>query len=102
MGTQFQRLTTPRAWGSEAVQADSAWNMEAHDDVPTPGFSCPRGLRRPFDQGPIEVCDLGSQRRILTGTVQCDLKRAFRGDDCHVVGSGPGAAWDLNLTVTVP
>ena len=33
MGTQFQRLTTPRAWGPEAVQADSAWNMEAHHDV---------------------------------------------------------------------
>ena len=33
MGTQFQRLTTPRAWGPEAVQADSAWNMEAQHDV---------------------------------------------------------------------
>ena len=55
-----------------------------------------------LDQGPIEVCGLGSQRRILTGSVQCDLKTAFRGDDCHAVGSGPGAAWDLNLTLTVP
>ena len=28
MGTQFQRLTTPRAWGPEAVQAQSARNLE--------------------------------------------------------------------------
>ena len=33
MGTQFQRLTTPRAWGPEAVQADSTWNLEAHHVV---------------------------------------------------------------------
>ena len=30
IGTQFQHLTTPRACGTEAVQADSAWNLEAH------------------------------------------------------------------------
>ena len=33
MGPQFERLTTPRAWGPEAVQADSAWNLEAHHVV---------------------------------------------------------------------
>ena len=33
MGTQFQRLTASRAWGPEAVQADSAWKLEAHHDV---------------------------------------------------------------------
>ena len=33
MGTQFQRLTTPRAWDPEAVQADSARNLEAHHVV---------------------------------------------------------------------
>ena len=30
MGTQYQSLTTPYAWGLEAVQAHSAWNMETH------------------------------------------------------------------------
>ena len=30
MGTQFQRLKTPRAWGPEAVQPLAAWNLEAH------------------------------------------------------------------------
>ena len=30
MGTQYQRLTTPRAWGPEAIQADLACNLEAH------------------------------------------------------------------------
>ena len=33
MGTQFQRLTASRTWGPEAVQADSAWNLEAHHVV---------------------------------------------------------------------
>ena len=30
MGTQYQRLTTPRAWGTQAVQTHSAWNLEDH------------------------------------------------------------------------
>ena len=33
MGTQFQSLTTPRAWDPEAVQADSARILEAHDFI---------------------------------------------------------------------
>ena len=33
MGTQFQSLTTPRAWDPEAVQTDSAWKLEAHHVV---------------------------------------------------------------------
>ena len=33
MGTQFQRLRTPLARGPEVVQADSAWNLEAHHVV---------------------------------------------------------------------
>ena len=46
--TQFQRVTPPRAWGPEAVQAHSAWNLEAHSMCfPRPGCSCPRGFRRP-------------------------------------------------------
>ena len=30
MGTQLQRLRSPRAWGPEVVQGDLAWNLEAH------------------------------------------------------------------------
>ena len=55
-----------------------------------------------LDQGPIEVCGLGSQRRILTGTVPCALNSAFRGGHCPAVGSAPGASWDLTLTLTLP
>ena len=48
MGTQLHHLTTPRPWGAEAVQAHSAWNLEAHSRCfPRPGCSCPRGFRRP-------------------------------------------------------
>ena len=42
-----------------------------------PGCSCPIGFRRLFYQGPIDVCGLGSQRRILTSTVPCALNSAF-------------------------
>ena len=47
MGTQFQRLTASRAWGPEAVQADSARNLEAHHVVSQARLQLPRGLRRP-------------------------------------------------------
>ena len=53
-----------------------------------------------LDQGPIDVCGLGSQSRILTGTVPCVLNSALRGDHCPAVGSAPGASWDLTLTLT--
>ena len=47
MGTQFQRLTASRAWGPEAVQADSARHLEAHHVVSQALLQLPRGLRRP-------------------------------------------------------
>ena len=47
MGTQFQRLTASRAWGPEAVQADSARHLEAHHVVSQARLQLPRGLRRP-------------------------------------------------------
>ena len=56
----------------------------------------------PLDQGPIDVCGLGTQRRILTGTVPWALNAALRGDHCPAVGSAPGTSWDLTLTLTQP
>ena len=47
MGTQFQRLTTPRAWGPEAVQADSARNLEAHHVISQARLQLTRGFWRP-------------------------------------------------------
>ena len=47
MGTQFQRLTASRAWGPEAVQADSARHLEAHHVVSQARLQLPRGFRRP-------------------------------------------------------
>ena len=52
-----------------------------------------------LDQGPIDVCDLGSQTLILTCTLPCVLNSALRGDHCPTVGSAPGVSWDLNLTL---
>ena len=47
MGTQFQRLTASRAWGSEAVQVDSARHLEAHHVVFQARLQLGRGFRRP-------------------------------------------------------
>ena len=55
-----------------------------------------------LDQGPIDVCGLGSQRLIVTGKFPGALKSALRGDHCPAVGSAPGASWDLTLTLTLP
>ena len=33
MGTQYQRLTKPHAWGTQAVQTHSAWTLEVHHVV---------------------------------------------------------------------
>ena len=46
MGTQFQRLTASRGWGPEAVQADSARNLEAHHVVSQDRLQLQRGFRR--------------------------------------------------------
>ena len=68
---------------------------------PRPGCSCPRGFWGLLDQGPIEVCDLGSQRLIMTSTLRCALNSTLRGDHCPPVVSAPGAPWDLTLTLTL-
>ena len=54
-----------------------------------------------LDQGPIDVCGLGSQRLILTGRLLCALHSAFQGDYCLAVRSAPGASWDLTLTLSL-
>ena len=69
---------------------------------PWPGCSCREDAGGIFDQGLIDVCGLGSQRWILTGTVPCALNSVLRGDHCPAVGSAPGASWDLTLTLTLP
>ena len=47
MGTQLKRLTAPRAWDPEAVQADSARNVEANHVVSHARLQLPRRFRRP-------------------------------------------------------
>ena len=102
MGSQYQHLTPPHAWGPEAVQIHSAWKPEAQHAVSRPGCSCPGGFRRPPRPGPMDVCGLGSQSMILTGTLPCALHSALRGDFCPAERSAPGASWDLTLTLTLP
>ena len=47
MGTQFQGLTASRAWGPEAVQADSARNLEAHHVASQARLQLGSSFRRP-------------------------------------------------------
>ena len=99
MGTQFQRLTASRAWGPEAVQADSARNLEAHHVFSQPGCSSREDSGGLLDRGRNNMCGPGSQRGILTGTVLYALNSALRGDQGPAVGSAPGTSWDLTLTL---
>ena len=69
---------------------------------PGPGCSCRVLSGGILHRGPIDVCGLGSQRLILTGTLPCALHSALRGDFCPAVRSAPGASWDLTLTLTLP
>ena len=71
MGTQFQRRTASPAWGPEAVQADSARNLEAHHVVSRARLQLPRGFRRPprtreeQDMGPWQPKRDPDQQRLL-------------------------------------
>ena len=47
MGTQFQGLIASRSWGPEAVQAESARNLEAQHVVSKAPLQLPRGFQRP-------------------------------------------------------
>ena len=48
MGTLFQRLITPRALGPESVQADLAWNLEAHHVVSQARLQLPERILETF------------------------------------------------------
>ena len=87
----------PRAWGPEAVQADSPRHLEAHHVISQARLQLPRGLRRPPRPREEHHVWPGSQRGILTGTVTCTLNSALRGDHCPAVGSAPGTSWDLKI-----
>ena len=77
MGTQYQNLTTQHDWGPQAVQAHSAWNLEAHHVLSQARLQWPEKIPDLLDQGPINVCGLGSQRLILTGTLPFALNLAL-------------------------
>ena len=81
------------------MKADSACNLKAHHVISQAWCSCPEDSGGLLDQGPIDVCGLGSQRRILNGTFPCALNSALWGDDCPAVCSAPRASWDLSLTL---
>ena len=102
MGTQFQRLTAARAWDPEAVQCHTALNPEAHHAVSQARLHLPERIPEASStRGPIDVCGVGSQRGILTGTVPCALHSALRGDQCPAVSSAPGDLWGLTLTLNL-
>ena len=46
MGTQFQRLTTPRAWILRRCRLTRHGTWKLTMSFPRPGCSCPRGFRR--------------------------------------------------------
>ena len=67
MGPQIQRLTTPRSWGPEAVQADSAWTWKLTMSFPRPGCSSAKGFRR--------LPPVGANRSVWTWQPKTDPER---------------------------
>ena len=80
-----------------------ALNPEAHHAVSQARLHLPERIPEASStRGPIDVCGVGSQRGILTGTVPCALNSALQEDHCPAVGSASGSSWDLTLTLTRP
>ena len=100
--TQCQRLTTPRAWRPEEVQADSAWTLEAHHAESQARLQLPRGFRRPPRPG--------AQSRVWPWQPKTDPDRqpplcpqpTPSGRPRACCGFAPGASWELTLTLTLP
>ena len=64
MGTQFQRLTTPHAWSTEAVQVDSACNLEAHHVVSQAWLQLPERIPEASSRrGQSKCLDLAAKNR---------------------------------------
>ena len=78
MGTQFHRLTRPRAWGPKEVRHTRLGTWKPTVSFSRLGCSCLRGFRCLLDQGPIDVCGHGSQILILTVTVPCALNSSLQ------------------------
>ena len=102
MGTQFQRLTASRAWGPEAVQADSARNLEAHHVISQARLQLPRGFRRPpRPRKEQHVWPWQPKRDPDRHRPLCpQLSPSGRPLPC--CGFAPGTSWDLTLTLTLP
>ena len=102
MGTQFQCLTASRAWGPEAVQADSARNLEAHHVVSQARLQLLRGLHRPPRQREEQHVWLWKPKRDPDRHRTLCPQLSPSGRHCPEVVSAPGTSWDLTLTLTLP
>ena len=69
---------------------------------PRPGCSAREDCCCLLNQGLIEVCGLGSKRRILTGTVLCALNSALGETPALLWVRAPENTWDLTLTLSLP
>ena len=102
MGTQFQRLTASRAWVPEAVQADSARNLEAPHVVSQAWLQLPRGFRRPPRPREEEhVWQWQPKRDPDRHRPLCPQLSPLR-RPLPCCGSAPGTSWDLTQTLTLP
>ena len=84
------------------MKSDSARNLEAHHVVSLAECNSRVDTGGLLDHGMNNICGLGSQRGIRTGTVPCALNSTLQGDHGPAVGSAPGTSWVLTLTLTLP
>ena len=102
MGTQVQRLTTPRAWDPEAVQVDSARNLKAHHFVSQARLQLPSGFRKPLRMGAYRQECPWPPKRDPDRHRPLSPQLTLRGDHCTAVGWAPGACRYPTLTLTQP
>ena len=56
MGNQFQRLTTPRNWGPEAVHTHLVWNLEAYHVISQARLQLPERTPEAFSTTGRSTC----------------------------------------------
>ena len=100
MGTQFQRLRTPLARGPEVVQADSAWNLEAHQVVSQAPLQLPKRIPEASSTRGRSTCvGLAAKDGTCPAPSLFPSNEPFGETTVLLWGSAPRASWDLTLTL---
>ena len=102
MGTQFQRLTTPRAWILRRCRLTRHGTWKLTMSFPRPGCSCPSGFRRTTRPREEQHVWPWQPKRDPDRHRPLCPQLSPSGSPLPCCGFGPGTSWDLTLTLTLP